>query len=403
MDGRRVVITGMGPVSSIGIGVGEFERALRAGRSGISEISSFDASGFPHRRAGEVPDFRPERYLRTLAVERWGRSSLFAAVAARLAVQDSGIDPARLAAARAGSCVGTTTGESRVIEAITSRWAVGGLGAVPAGLAEQVPGSRLAIAVNRELGLTGEATTIATACAAGNYALGYAYDQVESGAAEFMIAGSAESMSRWVHGGFLRLGVLAKDTCSPFDRDRTGMLHGEGGAALFLEPLESAVARGARIYAEVLGYAINCDAGHMVAPNGDRIAECMRQAHHNAGIEAADVDYICAHGTGTPSNDVTEFRAVRAVFGGSPPPISSIKSMIGHALGAASGFGAIASALAISGGFLPPTVTHQNPDPEMAGIDPVPGRAREASVRVVQNDGFAFGGNNAITILGRAA
>ena len=169
---------------------------------------------------------------------------------------------------------------------------------------------------------------------------------------------------------------------------------------LVLEALEHAEARGAAIHAEVLGYGVNCDAKHPVAPDSASIAECMRIAHRNAGVAAADIDYICAHGTGTPSNDLAEARAVREVFGEQSPPISSVKSMLGHTMGAASGFGAVASVLAISRDFLPPTINFANADPELPGLDVVPNAAREAVVRTAQNNGYAFGGNNAITIFG---
>ncbi|MEU0922793.1 beta-ketoacyl-[acyl-carrier-protein] synthase family protein [Streptomyces malaysiensis] len=400
---RRVVITGLGPVSSIGTGVTAFGRALRAGTSGISAISSFDSSGFPHYMAGEVPDFDPKALLRTLSTAEWGRTSLFAAAAARLAVADAGIDEKVLAGAAAGSSIGTTSGESQVIEALTAEWVHTGLAEVTPAYAAQVPASRLATAVNQELGLTGEAVTLSTACSASNYALGYAYDQIVTGDADYMIAGGADSVCRWAHAGFYRLGALTEKVCSPFDKDRSGILTGEGGAALFLETLESATGRGAHIYAEVLGYGLNCDANHMVAPDPVSIAECMRRAHHNAGIAPGDVDYICAHGTGTPANDAMEAQAVVEVFGTRPPPISSIKSMLGHTMGAASGFGAIAAALAIDTGFLPPTTNYRTPDPALPAIDPVPNESRPARPEVVQNNGFAFGGNNAITILGRVA
>jgi 3-oxoacyl-[acyl-carrier-protein] synthase II len=218
-----------------------------------------------------------------------------------------------------------------------------------------------------------------------------------------MVTGGADSVCRWVHAGFFRLGTLAKDACSPFDRNRSGILTAEGGAALLLETLDHALARGARPYAEVLGYGLNCDANHMVAPNACSIAACMRLALGQAHIRPSDVDYICAHGTGTPSNDSVEFQAIHAVFGEDTPPVSSIKSMLGHTMGAASGFGAIASCLAITEGFLPPTINWVTADPEMVGLDTVPNQARRATVRIVQNNGFAFGGNNAIVILGAVA
>ena len=398
---RRVVITGLGPVSSIGIGAPAFGHALKEGRSGISPISSFDTTGFPYHMAGEVPDFDPKRMLVRLVPGEWGRTSQFAAAAARLAVEDSGIDPAVLAGDRSGSSMGTTGGESQVLERLTGDALSVGFEGVDADLVRQVPSSRLAAAVNRELGMTGEALTLSTACSASNYALGYAYDLIRTGEADHMVAGGADSVGRWSHAGFYRLGALTEKACAPFDKDRSGILTGEGGAALFLESLESAQARGARIYAEVLGYGLNCDANHMVAPDPVSIAACMRLAHRNAGVAPADVDYICAHGTGTPANDTVEATAISEVFGANPPPVSSIKSMLGHTMGAASGFSAIASVLGIVDSFLPPTINFSTLDPNIPLIDPVPNRARSAEVRIAQVNGFAFGGNNAITMLGR--
>ncbi len=395
----RVAITGLGPVASIGIGVSAFAQALRAGRSGISPISSFDTTGFPHVCAGEVHGFEPERILRRLASAEWGRSTLFAATAARLALDDANLDMAQVAPERVGVVVGTTCGESQVVEALTRQVIATGFASQSPELLRHSVGNRLAAGVSEEVGAAGESLTLSTACAASNYALGYAYDRLAHGDADVMIAGGADSVCQWVHAGFFRLGTLAKEACAPFDRGRTGMVTAEGGAALVLETLDHAQARGARVYAEVLGYGLNCDADHMVAPNAASIAACMRLAHANAGLRADQVDYVCAHGTGTPANDSAELRAMREVFGDVVPPLSSIKSMLGHTMGAASGFGAIASALAITQGFLPPTINWSAPDADMADIDVVPIQARAARVRVVQNDGFAFGGNNAIVML----
>ncbi|ORI21248.1 beta-ketoacyl synthase [Rhodococcus sp. 1168] len=397
----RVVITGLGPVSSIGIGVEEFCQGIRGGRSGISAIDAFDTTGFPAIMAGEVNDFVPDSYLSTLESGEWGRASLFAAAAARLAVADAGISPELLETHRAGSVMGTTGGESRSIELIVESALADGPASIDPNLIKNVPSARISEAVNVELGMNGEALTIATACSASNYAVGYAYDQLASGEADYMIAGGADSVLRWAHAGFYRLGALTEKACSPFDVDRSGILTGEGGAAIFLETLESATERGAHIYAEVLGYGVNCDAIHMVAPDSASIAACARTAHANAGIDAADVDYICAHGTGTPANDAAETTAMKSVFGAEPPPMSSIKSMLGHTMGAASGFGVIASCLGIDNGFMPPTINFTELDPALTGIDPVPNHARSADVRLVQNNGFAFGGNNAIVILSK--
>ncbi|GAA5094530.1 beta-ketoacyl-[acyl-carrier-protein] synthase family protein [Nocardia iowensis] len=396
----RVVVTGLGPVSSIGIGVADFGRGLRAGRIGTSEIAGFDSTGFPYVHGGEVHGFAPQAMVRRVDPASWGRTSLFAAAAARLAVDDAGLGMGDVARDRIGAVVGTTSGESQVVEALTAQQVAGGFEALDPKLVELVPAARLAHAVSEELDASGPSITITTACSASNYALAYAYEHLCSGSADVMVAGGADSVCRWAHAGFYRMGALAERACSPFDRDRSGILTGEGGAALVLETFEHARARGARIYAEMLGYGLNCDAHHMVAPNQDDIAECVRQAHRSAGVAPGDIDYICAHGTGTRANDLVEARAIRDVFGDRPPPVSSIKSMLGHTMGAASGFGAIASTLAIADGFLPPTVNWRNQDPDMPWLDPVANVARTARVRTVQNNGFAFGGNNAITIFG---
>lgn len=398
---KRVVITGLGPVSSIGIGVPAFRASLRAGRSGISRITGFDPSGFPHVCAGEVQDFHPEIILRRLTPSSWGRSTLFAATAARLAVEDARLNLNRVSRERVGVVMGTTCGESQVAEALTAEILERGFQDMSPELLRQAPGNRLAHGVSEELGVTGESLTLSTACSSSNYALGYAYDILVNGEADVMIAGGADSVCRWVHAGFYRLGTVAENACSPFDRDRSGILTAEGGSALLLETLDHARARGARPYAEMLGYGLNCDADHMVAPNASSIANCIRLAHHNASVEPSEIDYICAHGTGTPRNDLVEAQAIREVFGQEIPPVSSIKSMLGHTMGAAGGFGAIASALALTGGFLPPTINWANPDPEMPWLDPIPNQARPApKLRFVQNNSFAFGGNNAIVILG---
>jgi 3-oxoacyl-[acyl-carrier-protein] synthase II len=395
---NRVVVTGVGPVSSIGVGVAAFSNGLREGRSGVSPIRSFDTAGFPYVYAGEVHDFRPESIVRRIDPESWGRSSLFAASAARLALADAQLEVDAKAADRVGVVIGTTCGETRPMEAMTAAIMADGFESTPERLARQLPANRLAHAVSEEVGAAGESLTVATACAASNYALGFAYDMLADGEADVMIAGGAESVCRFVHAGFFRLGVLAEKSCSPFDRDRTGILTAEGGAALVLETLDGALARGAKPYAEVCGYGLNCDAHHMVAAAPSSIAACMRLAHEHARVAPADIDYVSAHGTGTPSNDAAETNALREVFGAKLPPVSSIKSMIGHTMGAASAFGAIASVVAIRNRFIPPTINWTHADPELEGIDPVPNAARAADVRVVQNNGFGFGGNNAILV-----
>ncbi|MDO3686666.1 beta-ketoacyl synthase [Micromonospora sp. C28ISP2-4] len=401
---RRVVVTGLGPVSSIGMGIDVFAAALRAGHSGITPIAGFDTTGFLTERAGEVHEFQPHDMVSRIDPAEWGRSSLFAAAAARLALVDAGaLDVPASAAARVGVCMGTTSGESQVVEKLTEHWLRHGYPQTPRQLTRQMPAGRVAEAVSRELDLRGTTMTVSTACSASNYALGYAFDAIATGDQDYMVVGGADSVCRWAHAGFYRLGALAAERCAPFDRDRAGVITAEGGVALFLESLDSAQARGARVYCEVLGYGLTCDARHPTAPDAASVARCMRLAHRDAGIKPDEVDFICAHGTATPANDAAEYEAVREVFGDRLPPMSSVKSMLGHTMGAASGFSAVAGALALSSGFLAPTINHLTTDPTMPGLDVVPNQARPAQAQIVQVNGFAFGGNNAITILGRLA
>lgn len=394
---KRVVITGIGVVSSIGLGANGFMNALRNGKSGISKIEAFDTTGFQSDQGGEVHDVEPKAWIRRLDATTIGRSSHFSIGAARLAIEDSGIDPQTLSMMRCGVTVGTTDGESQAIEYLTKQWIDSGPEYLDISVIRQVPADRLAVSVAREFGLRGEAATLATACAAGNYAIGHAYDMLRAGEADFMLCGGADSICRKTFTGFYRLGAIAPLACQPFDLHRKGILTGEGAAILLLEPLDTALLRGARIYAEVLGYGTNCDAKHMVAPDPDSIANCMRLAHANAGITPNDVDYISAHGTGTRTNDAVEAAAIREVFGNSPPPTSSVKSMIGHTMGAASALASAACALAIYHGFMPPTINFHTSDPD-CNLDCVANTSREAELNIVQNNAFAFGGNNAIVV-----
>lgn len=400
MCSRRVVVTGLGAITSVGFGVSEFARALRQGISGVSEIEIFDKVGFPSTKGCEIRSFEPKDWIYNLEPKTLGRSSQFATAAARLAVEDAKIDLKQLSQKCCGVCVGTTEGEAQANDQLYETWVKKGPEHLNPEIVSQSTADRLSISVALELKLSGEAVTISTACSAGNYAIGHAYDLISSGDIDYMLCGGSDSMGRRTFAGFHRLGAIAPEKCQPFDKDRQGILTGEGSGMLFLESLDSAVARNAHIYAEVLGYGLNCDANHMVAPDKKSIANCMRLAHKNANISPEDVDYISAHGTGTHANDLAESEAIREVFGENPPPTSSIKSMIGHTMGAASALSAIACAIALKQNFIPPTINCQTPDRE-CGIDCVPNTARKANLKVIQNDGFAFGGNNAIVILGK--
>lgn len=401
-SGRRVVVTGLGAVSGIGIGTAEFLAGLRAGKSAARPVTAFDTEGFEHAMACEVPDFEPGRWIRNLDVENLGRASQFSVAAARMAVADAGIAEDALRAVPSLISIGTTDGESGDLDQLVETEVDLGPERMDPTVARRVPAGRLSAVIAEEFALSRtEAVTLPTACAAGNYAIGYGYDAIRGGDVEIALCGGADALCRKTFTGFYRLGTIAPERCQPFDKDRKGILTGEGAGVLILESLESALARGARIYAEVLGYGLNCDADHPVAPNQDSVARCMRLALDDARIKPEEVDFISAHGTGTKANDITEARAIRQVFGETAPPRTvSIKSMIGHSMGAAGALASIACALALTEGFIPPTINHVETDPE-CGLDVVPNEAVDAELRVVQNNGLAFGGNNAVVIFGK--
>jgi 3-oxoacyl-[acyl-carrier-protein] synthase II len=392
---RRVAVTGLGVVSSIGTGVAEYAAGLRAGRSGARPISVFDTEGFAHSVGCEVVGFSPERWVTNQPVEHLGRAARFSVAAARMAVADAGLTDF----GRAMVCLGTTDGGGDAGERIAEH--VVRDTEVPADLPRRVPAATLPVAVARELDLSDvDAVTVATACAAGNYAIGNGFDAIAAGDVDVALCGGADAMCRMTFTGFYRLGAVDPELCRPFDVNRKGILTGEGAGVLVLEPMDRALARGARVYAEVLGYGLNCDASHPVAPDRDSVAACMRLALEDAGVTPDQVDLISAHGTGTKANDITECGAIHDVFGTAPPRTVSVKSMLGHTMGAASALSAIACVLAIAEGFVPPTINHVETDPA-CGVDCVPNESVPADLSVVQNNALAFGGNNAIVLFGR--
>ncbi|MEV7525551.1 beta-ketoacyl-[acyl-carrier-protein] synthase family protein [Streptomyces sp. NPDC091371] len=397
----RVVVTGLGVFSSIGVGVTEFAEGLRSGRNGVSPISAFDTTGFDHANGCEVRDFEPGPWLRRWREDELGRAAQFSVAAARMAVADAGLTDEELRDSRVQVTVGTTDGESQDLDRLAAEWVADGPQSWDPETARRVGAGRLSAAVAWEFGLTdSEAVTLATACSAGNYAIGMGLDAIRVGDADIALCGGADAMCQKSFAAFYRLGTIAPDFCRPFDKDRQGILTGEGAGVLVLERLESALARGARIYAEVLGYGLTCDAHHPVQPEQSSIARCMRSALDDAGVRPEDVDLISAHGTGTRTNDVTESRAIREVYDGAPPRTVSLKSMLGHTMGAASSLSAVACSVALTEEFIPPTINHRETDPECE-IDCVPNHSVPAQLRVVQNNGLAFAGNNAVVVLGR--
>ena len=394
----RIVVTGLGLVTPVGTGREKVWEALLAGRSGIRPVQSFDTSRFTTRLGAEVPGFQPD--LRTLDPAKTGRASQFAATAARMALEDAGLGPGDLPPERGGVAMGTTSGEPLEVERFDDRYLAGELDQVGPEFISRYPCHMIAAHVAREVGFAGVNTMIPTACAAGNYAIAHATDVLRAGRADVMLAGGADSFSRITYTGFHRLGAIAPERCQPFDRNRKGMVPGEGAAVLVLETLDRARARGARIYAELAGYGLSCDAHHMTAahPEGDGAARAMERALADAGLTPKDVSYISAHGTGTPTNDRLEAIAVKRVFrqAARAIPMSSIKSMIGHTMGAASAIEAAVCALAVATGRIPPTMNLEEPEDD---LDYVPNVAREHRVAVAMNNAYAFGGNNASVIL----
>ncbi len=397
---KRIVVTGLGVVSSIGIGREEFWKALTAGKSGIAEISSFSTADFPTHFGGEVKNFSPEKFIDKISIKKTGRASCLAIAAAKLGVQDAGLVLDSLDSRRVGVCVGTTMGESQVLEKLNDAWIKKGVDAIDRDLICKYPANVLSLNVAAELGLSGPAYVIPTACAAGNYAIGYACDLIRKGSSDVMFAGGTDAFSRLAFTGFNRLLAIAPQKCQPFDKNRKGMIVGEGAGMVVLETLDSAIKRKANIYAEVLGYGLSCDAHHMTAPYAPGIAKAIEKALKESGITPRDVDYINAHGTGTPANDKEECAAIKEVFKEHSKKllISSIKSMLGHTMGAASAIEAVACCLTVKNGVIPPTINYETPDPE-CDIDCVPNESRKVSVNIVLNNASAFGGNNACLAL----
>ncbi len=396
---HRIVVTGIGLVTPLGIGHEAAWPGLLAGACGIREVESFDTSGFTSRLGAEILDFDPEPLLEQVDPATIGRASQFAAAAARLALADADL-PTVADPSRAGVAMGTTSGEPREVEDFDDCWLAEEPGRVRADFVNRYRCGNIPEVVASEVGFRGLNIMIPTACAAGNYAIAYAFDALRSGRADVMLAGGADCFSRITYSGFSRLGAIAGERCQPFDRNRQGMVPGEGAGVVTLETWEHAAARGARIYAEVGGYGLSCDASHMTAADGDGAARAMLQALADSGHRPEEVSYVSAHGTGTPTNDRVESTAVRRVFGDHAArlPMSSIKSMIGHTMGAASAIEAAVCALAVSEDRVPPTINFSEPDPE-CHADCVPNVAREMAVEVAMSNAYAFGGNNASLML----
>lgn len=403
-DAQRIVVTGIGVISSIGIGREAFWSGLQAGLSGISAVECFDTSAYPTHLGGEVKNFRAEEFMDIKKIPSLSRAARFALAAAKLSLSDAAIDLVDFELAKTGVILGTTMGETQVLQKLNESFVRQGAGSVDEKLVPLCPPNIIAAQVAKELQFRGGNWVIPTACAAGNYAIGYACDLLKSGEAQMMIAGGVDAFSRIAFSGFNRLFAVAPIKCQPFDKNRKGMMVGEGAGIVVLETLSGALQRKARIYAEVLGYGLSCDAAHMTQPQASGVAACLKNALEASKIQSEGVDYINAHGTGTQANDKVECEAIHRVFGsrGKQIPVSSIKSMLGHTMGAASALEAIACCLSVQNDIIPPTINFETPDPE-CDIDCVPNVARTQRVDIALNSALAFGGNNACLVVKKYA
>jgi 3-oxoacyl-[acyl-carrier-protein] synthase II len=410
-DRRRVVITGLGAVTPLGSDVRTSWENLVAGRSAAGPITAFDASAYPVRFACELKEFDPEAWLERKQVRRLDRFAQMIVAAAREAEADAGLEivkePERIGVA-AGTGMGGLGAYQDCYETLVDR---GADRVSPFSVAAIMPNSGAGW-ISIELGTKGPLSLQCTACAASQMAIGDGMDAIRLGRAEVMLCGGSEAgITRVGIAGFSAMHALSKRNddperaSRPFDGDRDGFVMGEAGAILVLEELEHARSRGARIYAELLGYGVSSDAQHVTEPDptGDSPARAMRMAFADAGISPDQIDYINAHGTSTPLGDVSETRVIRLALGedaARKTPISSTKGATGHCLGASGAVEAIFCTLAIDTGMLPPTINYEKPDPD-CNLDYIPNQARPADVRIAVSNSFGFGGHNACVVLGR--
>jgi nodulation protein E len=398
MGRRRVVVTGMGIVSALGRNVDEFWRALVEGRPGIGPITLIDMSPLRFQNGAQAWSFNSADHFPLKEADFLDRFAQFAVVAARDAVRDAGLEWTPGLRERSGivtgSCVG---GKSSEDEGFQNLYLLKKPRVSPLTIARTMANAG-ASHISMETGICGPTYTVSTACSSSNHALGQAFRMVRDGDLELALAGGSEAPFSMGHlKAWEAMRVVSPDTCRPFCKDRRGMVLGEGGAMLVLEPLEAAKARGAPIHGEIVGFGMSSDAHHLTQPTVEGPARAIRAALADGGLQPEQIGYINAHGTGTLANDPTEIAALRAALGPAAErlAISSTKSMHGHALGAAGAIEAVATLLALHHGILPPTANFTTPDPQ-CDLDVVPNQARHAAVECALSSSFAFGGLNAV-------
>jgi len=404
---RRVVVTGIGCVSPLGIGVDETWKGIVEGRSGITRITKFDASNLPSQIAGEVKNFKPQDFMPEKLVYRVDTFIQYAIASARMALEDAKLVDVELGE-RAGVIIGVGMGGVGQVEHYTRILDERGYKRVTPFFIPMIIPNMPAGQVAILFGAKGPNLAVCTACAAGNHAIGEAYRMLKSGLIDIAICGGTESLiTPLTVAGFSVMKALStrndepEKASRPFDAKRDGFVIAEGSGILVLEELTQAQKRGAKVYAELIGYGATCDAYHMTAPSpdGEGAETCMKLALEDANIAPTEVDYINAHGTSTPLNDVAETKAIKKVFGEHAYKlmVSSTKSMTGHLLGGAGGLEAVITVKALETGIVPPTINLEEPDPE-CDLDYVPNQARRANIKVAMSNAFGFGGTNACLV-----
>jgi 3-oxoacyl-[acyl-carrier-protein] synthase II len=400
---KRVVVTGLGAVSAVGTRIPEFWNALIEGRDGTKGITAFDASLYRTKIAAEVSPFDPEARFSKKEIRRLSRCDQFGLVAFREAWTSARLDQGSVDRERVGVVLGAGSGGILSVEKYFRQFYGGSKHPSPSLLISYSLATTTDLIAN-ESGLKGPRTTTATVCSSSSVSVGVAYEMIQMNLADVMVTGGSDSLCEVSFSGFSSLKLVDPENCKPFDRRRQGLVIGEGAGILILEELEHAAKRGAPIYAEFLGYGICADAYHLTAPepNGEGVERVIRLALDHAGVSPGEVDTINAHGTATPFNDVAETRGIKRVFGerAREIPISGIKSMVGHCLGAAGGIEAVATVLTVGRDVIPPTIHYEVPDP-LCDLDYTPNQPIKKDVRIAISNSFAFGGNNACLVFGK--
>jgi len=402
-DENKIVITGLGLITSIGIGKNEFWNNLIKGQTNISPVSAYDTSEYDTHYGGEIKNFDYKNYIPEIKDKSYGLASIMGIVAAKFALYDAGLSYDKINKNRIGVIVGSTGGESKSIEIVCTHLAEqNNFTKLDKNIIKSASPSSVSANISSYFNFSGYANTIGTACSAGNYAIINAFNRLKKNEEDIIIAGGVDVFSIFAYAGFSRLKSTAPEKCRPFDKNRKGIIVAEGAGFLILETLEHALKRNAYIYAEVAGYGLTCDAFHITGSDEEGLgaSKSMKKCMEMSKIKIDEVDYISAHGTGTQRNDKIETLAIKKVFGdyAYKIPISSIKSMLGHSMGAASSIEAAATCLVLKNNIIPPTINYEEKDPE-CDLDYVPNTMRKKNVNIAISNSFAFGGNNATICL----